>query len=164
MTRLFVSGMNVYDNERNKPTPMTVKIKRLCAEAQIPKYAHGPNEDAGLDLCSVEQVDLKPGVPRAVATGLSIELPAGYEAQVRPRSGLSLKYAISVANSPGTIDPAYRGEIKVILINLGIETYTVHAGDRIAQMVVARYEAIEWEESELTDTTRGAGGFGSSGR
>jgi len=143
---------------------MIVKIKRVSAEAQIPKYAHGPNEDAGLDLCSVEQAILEPGIARAVATGLSIELPPGYEAQVRPRSGLSLKHAISVANSPGTIDPAYRGEIKVILINLGREPYTVHTGDRIAQMIVARYEAIEWEETDLSDTTRGAGGFGSSGR
>src|SRR3981081_1663849 len=103
MTRPFVSGMNVYDNQRNISTQMTVKIKRLSAEAQIPKYAHGPAEDAGLDLCSIEQVVLEPGVPRAVATGLSIELPPGYEAQVRPRSGLALKHAISVANSPGTI-------------------------------------------------------------
>src|SRR5450755_2482718 len=115
---------------------MIVKIKRLIEGAQIPKYAHGPSEDAGLDLCSVEQAVLEPGVARAVATGLSIELPPGYEAQVRPRSGLALKHSISVANSPGTIDPAYRGEIKVILINLGRAAYTVTAGDRIAQMVV----------------------------
>jgi dUTP pyrophosphatase len=143
---------------------MTVKIKRLVAGAQIPKYAHGPDEDAGLDLCAVEEAVLEPGVARAVATGLSIELPPGYEAQVRPRSGLALKHSISVANSPGTIDPAYRGEVKVILINLGRAPYTVHAGDRIAQMVVARYEAIAFEETELSETQRGAGGFGSSGR
>jgi dUTP pyrophosphatase len=143
---------------------MIVKIKRLSEAAHIPKYAHGPNEDAGLDLCSIEEAVLEPGIPRAVATGLSIELPPGYEAQVRPRSGLALKHAISVANSPGTIDPAYRGEIKVILINLGREAYTVQPGDRIAQMIVARYEAIEWEETDLSGTTRGAGGFGSSGR
>src|ERR1700738_4020032 len=103
---------------RTNPT-MTVKIKRLVQEAQIPKYAHGPREDAGLDLCSVEHAVLEPGRAKAVATGLSIELPPGYEAQVRPRSGLALKHSISVANSPGTIDPAYRGEVKVILINLG---------------------------------------------
>ncbi len=143
---------------------MTVKIKRVSGQAQIPKYAHGPNEDAGLDLCAIEEAVLEPGIAKAVATGLSIELPPGFEAQVRPRSGLSLKHSISVANSPGTIDPAYRGEIKVILINLGREPYTVHAGDRIAQMVIAKYEAIEWEEAELSDTVRGAGGFGSSGR
>lgn len=143
---------------------MIVKIKRVSEAAQIPKYAHGPHEDAGLDLCSIEDAVLEPGLARAVATGLSIELPSGYEAQIRPRSGLALKHSISLANSPGTIDPAYRGEIKVILVNLGREAYTVHAGDRIAQMVIARYEAIEWEESELSDTARGAGGFGSSGR
>ena len=143
---------------------MTVKIKRLLAEAQIPKYAHGPEEDAGLDLCSVEDAVLEPGVARAVATGLSIELPPGYEAQVRPRSGLALKHSVSVANSPGTIDPAYRGEVKVILINLGRAPYIVHAGDRIAQMIVAKYEAIAFEETELSESQRGVGGFGSSGR
>lgn len=141
-----------------------MKIKKLHPEARIPAYAHGPEEDAGMDLCAVEEAVLEPGVAKAVATGLSIELPPGFEAQVRPRSGLALKHSISVANSPGTIDPAYRGEVKVILINLGREAYTVHAGDRIAQMVVARYEAVEWEESELSSTARGAGGFGSSGR
>jgi dUTP pyrophosphatase len=150
--------------EGRNHTKMIVKIKCLTPDAHIPKYAHGPREDAGLDLCSVEQAVLEPGVARAVSTGLSIELPPGYEAQVRARSGLALKHSISVANAPGTIDPAYRGEIRVILINLGREPYTVEAGDRIAQMIVARYESIEWEESELSDTRRGAGGFGSSGR
>ena len=143
---------------------MTIKIKRLQAAAQVPRYAHGPDEDAGMDLCSIELATLEPGQPKAVPTGLSIELPAGYEAQVRPRSGLALKSAISVANSPGTIDPGYRGEIKVILINLGTEAYTIRPGDRIAQMIVARYEAIEFEETDLSGTARGAGGFGSSGR
>ena len=143
---------------------MTVKIKRLVEAAQVPRYAHGPNEDAGMDLCSVEHATLDPHKPKAVATGLSIELPPGYEAQVRPRSGLALKSAISVANTPGTIDPGYRGEIKVILINLGTEPYTIQPGDHIAQMIVARYEAIEFEETDLTSTARGAGGFGSSGR
>ena len=106
---------------------------------------------------------LSPGVPRAVGTGLAIELPPGYEAQVRPRSGLALKHAITLPNSPATIDPGYRGEIRVILLNLGQDDYTVHPGDRIAQMVIARYEAVEWEEGELSDSARGAGGFGSSG-
>ena len=143
---------------------MKVKIKRLNEAAQVPRYAHGPNEDAGMDLCSVEAATLEPHKPKAVATGLSIELPPGYEAQVRPRSGLALKSAISVGNSPGTIDPGYRGEIKVILINLGTAPYQIQPGDRIAQMVIAKYEAIEFEETELTETERGAGGFGSSGR
>jgi dUTP pyrophosphatase len=143
---------------------MRIRIKRLREDALLPSYTHGPDEDAGMDLRSVEHVVLKPGAPYAVATGLSIELPAGYEAQVRPRSGLAAKHAITVPNSPGTIDPGYRGEIKVILLNLGQADYEIHPGDRIAQMVVARYEAVEWEEAELAESTRGQGGFGSSGR
>src|SRR5688500_9536644 len=127
-----------------------MKIKRLHPAAQLPQYAHGPNEDAGMDLKSVSDLVLEPGAPQLVPTGLAIELPPGFEAQIRPRSGLSLKHAITVPNSPATIDPGYRGEIKVILLNLGKEPYTIHIGDRIAQMVVARYEAIEWDETELT--------------
>jgi len=117
-----------------------------------------------MDLRAVENVTLEPGVPNLVPTGLTIELPSGYEGQVRPRSGLALKHAITIPNAPGTIDPGYRGEIRVIVLNLGKEPYTVHAGDRIAQMVVARYEVVEWVESDLAESTRGAGGFGSSGR
>jgi dUTP diphosphatase len=130
----------------------------------LPAYAHGAHEDAGMDLRAVEDATLEPGVARLVPTGLTIELPSGYEAQVRPRSGLALKHAITMPNAPGTIDPGYRGEIRVILLNLGREPYTIHAGDRIAQMIVARYEAVEWVEGELADSRRGAGGFGSSGR
>ncbi len=143
---------------------MKVKIKRTRADAFLPDYAHGSREDAGLDLRSVEQTALAPGVPKAVATGLAIELPPGYEAQVRPRSGLALKYAITIPNSPATIDPGYRGEIKVILLNLGRDKYEVQPGDRIAQLVVSRYEPVEWEETELGESVRGSGGFGSSGR
>ena len=143
---------------------MKIRIQRLHPEARLPQYAHGPREDAGLDLCAVEAARLEPGVPRAVATGLAIEVPPGFEAQVRPRSGLALKHGITVPNAPGTIDPGYRGEIKVILLNLGREPFTIQAGDRIAQMVVARYEAVEWDEAGLSETKRGAGGFGSSGR
>jgi dUTP pyrophosphatase len=117
-----------------------------------------------MDLCAVEDATLQPGTPRLVPTGLTIEVPAGYEAQVRPRSGLALKHAITMPNAPGTIDPGYRGEVRVILLNLGHEPYTVHAGDRIAQMIVARYEAVEWQEGELAESQRGEGGFGSSGR
>ena len=143
---------------------MRVLIKRLHPGAVIPRYAHGPLEDAGLDLCSVADAVLAPNVAQAVPTGLSIELPPGFECQVRPRSGLALKNSITVANSPGTIDPGYRGEVKVILLNLGRENYQVHKGDRIAQMVVAKYEAIELLECDLSETERGTGGFGSSGR
>jgi dUTP diphosphatase len=130
----------------------------------IPRYAHGPDEDAGMDLHSVESVTLGPGETKLVPTGLAIELPAGYEAQIRPRSGLALKYSITLPNSPATIDPGYRGEIRVILLNLGREPFQISPGERIAQMVIARYEAIEWEEGELGNSVRGEGGFGSSGR
>jgi dUTP diphosphatase len=143
---------------------MKLRIKRLSADAVLPAYAHGPLEDAGLDLCAIETVTLSPNEPKLVRTGLAIEVPPGYEAQLRPRSGLALKHAITLPNSPATIDPGYRGEIRVILLNLGKADYTVNTGDRIAQMVIARYEAIEWEEGDLGDSVRGAGGFGSSGR
>jgi dUTP pyrophosphatase len=139
-------------------------MKRLRPDAALPEYAHGPAEDAGMDLRAVERAVLSPNVPQGVPTGLAIELPAGYEAQIRPRSGLALKHAITVPNSPGTIDPGYRGEIRVILLNLGKTDYVIEKGDRIAQMVIAKYEAIELMEGELSDTERGAGGFGSSGR
>ena len=117
-----------------------------------------------MDLHAVEDVVLEPGAPRLVPTGLTIQVPRGYEAQVRPRSGLALRHAITIPNAPGTIDPGYRGEVCVILLNLGREAYTVHAGDRIAQMILARYQAVEWLEGDLADSSRGAGGFGSSGR
>ena len=143
---------------------MRIRIKKLREDAHLPEYAHGPAEDAGLDIRCIESVLLEPGVPQAVPTGLALEIPAGYEVQVRPRSGLALKHAITLPNSPATIDPGYRGELKVILLNLGKSAYEVHAGDRIAQMVVARYEAVEWLEGELAESIRGAGGFGSSGR
>ncbi len=143
---------------------MKVKIRKLDPEATLPEYAHGPEEDAGMDLRALAATLLTPGVPQLVPTGLSIELPAGYEAQIRPRSGLALRQGITLPNSPATIDPGYRGEIRVIMLNLGREPYMIHAGDRIAQMVVSRYEAVEWDEGELGSSTRGIGGFGSSGR
>ncbi len=116
-----------------------------------------------MDLCATEAITLDPGTPVLVPTGLAIELPPGYEAQIRPRSGLALKHAITLPNSPATIDPGYRGEIRVILLNLGRVPYEVRVGDRIAQMVVAKYEAVEWFETELALSNRGKGGFGSSG-
>ena len=143
---------------------MQIRVRRIHPAAELPSYAHGPLEDAGMDLRSVEDAILQPGVPQLVPTGLTIELPPGYEAQVRPRSGLALRHAIAMPNSPGTVDPGYRGELRVILLNLGREPYTVRAGDRIAQMVVSRYEAVEWVECELRESQRGEGGFGSSGR
>jgi|ERR1700693_1660836 len=143
---------------------MRIRIQRIHPGAKLPAYAHGPDEDAGMDLCAVEDIVLEPGVPNLVATGLTLEIPPGYEAQVRPRSGLALRHAITMPNAPGTIDPGYRGEICVILLNLGREAYTIRAGDRIAQMIVTRYEAVEWAEETLAGSSRGEGGFGSSGR
>lgn len=143
---------------------MRVRIKRLHPDAHLPSYAHGPGEDAGMDLRALEDTVLEPGRPALVRTGIAIEVPPGFEAQIRPRSGLALKHAITLPNSPGTIDPGYRGEVQVILLNLGAAPYQVHAGDRIAQIVFARYEPVEWDEGELNDSRRGAGGFGSSGR
>lgn len=122
---------------------------------------------AGMDLRAdlSEPVTLKPLERQLVPTGLYIELPAGYEAQVRPRSGLAAKHGISIVNSPGTIDADYRGEIKVILVNLSTEDFVIAPGERIAQMVVARHERVEWEEAdELEASERGVGGFGSTGR
>ena len=143
---------------------MKIRIERLHPEAHLPAYAHGPGEDAGMDLRAVEEVRLEPGVPGLVPTGLRVEVPAGCEAQIRMRSGLALKHALILPNAPGTIDPGYRGEVKVIVLNLGREAYVVGKGERIAQMVVARYEAVEWEEGVVGETVRGGGGFGSTGR
>jgi dUTP pyrophosphatase len=143
---------------------MRIRIRKIHPAAVLPAYAHGPSEDAGMDLCSIEEAVLEPHVPRLIPTGLAIEIPPGYEGQVRPRSGLALRHAIAMPNAPGTVDPGYRGELRVILLNLGREPYTIHAGDRIAQMIVARYESVEWMEEDLADSLRGAGGFGSSGR
>ncbi|MCC7234086.1 MAG: dUTP diphosphatase [Bryobacterales bacterium] len=143
---------------------MRIRIERVHPDAQLPRYAHGPGEDAGMDLYSVEDVRLEPGVPGLVPTGLRVEIPPGHEAQVRMRSGLALKHALILPNSPGTIDPGYRGEVKVIVLNLGREAYTVKRGERIAQMVVARYEAVLWDEGNVGETRRGEGGFGSTGK
>jgi len=143
---------------------MRIRINKLRPEAALPAYAHGPDEDAGLDLKAAADILIPPGETGLVPTGLAFEIPPGFEAQIRPRSGLALKHSITIPNAPATIDPGYRGEVKVILFNLGKQPYQVHTGDRIAQMVIARYERIEWDEGELNDSVRGAGGFGSSGR
>lgn len=142
---------------------MKVKIVNKSG-FQLPFYA--TELSAGMDLkASIETpVELDTLERAMVPTGIYIELPAGYEAQIRPRSGLAAKHGISVCNSPGTIDADYRGEIKVILVNLSKEKFTINPGERIAQMVIAKFEKIEWEEVEqLSETDRGAGGFGSTG-
>lgn len=132
---------------------------------ELPEYATG--QSAGMDLrANIDTpITLKPLQRCLVPTGLYIALPDGYEAQVRPRSGLALKFGVTVLNSPGTIDADYRGEIRVIMVNLSSEDFVVNDGDRIAQMVVARYEQIEWSDVDVLDETeRGNGGFGHSGR
>ena len=143
---------------------MKVKIVNK-SHFEAPSYATG--QSAGMDLRAdiAEPVTLAPLQRELIPTGLHIELPAGFEAQIRPRSGLAVKHGISLVNTPGTIDADYRGEIKVILVNLSSEPFTVNPGERIAQMVVARHERVEWEEVEvLEESARGEGGFGSTGR
>jgi len=122
---------------------------------------------AGMDLRAElnEVIFLKPLERKLVPTGLHIELPKGFEAQIRPRSGLAFKHGISIVNSPGTIDADYRGEIKVLLVNLSDQVFEINTGDRIAQMVVARHETVNWEQVEtLNETLRGAGGYGHTGK
>ncbi len=143
---------------------LSVKIVNKSKHA-LPAYA--TNQSAGMDLRAElsEPIELKPLQRTLVATGLFIELPSGYEAQIRPRSGLAFKNGVTVLNSPGTIDADYRGEIKVILVNLSNETFIINAGERIAQMVIAKHETIEWKSIEiLEESVRGEGGFGSTGK
>ena len=139
-----------------------IKFVKLVEEAQIPKFAH--KSDAGMDLCSVESVVLAPQEFKVVKTGLQMSLPFGYEAQVRPRSGLAAKKGVTVLNTPGTIDADYRGEVGVILINHGKEPFQIEKGDRIAQMVISKLTKFQIKKvSEVNKTTRGKGGFGSTG-
>ncbi len=143
---------------------MKIKIINKSANA-LPSYE--TIASAGMDLRAhlEEAVTLKPMERKLIPTGLFMELSAGYEAQIRPRSGLALKNGITLLNAPGTIDADYRGDVGVILVNLSTENFTVQPGDRIAQMVIAKYEQIQWELVEdLSETERGAGGFGSTGK
>lgn len=139
-----------------------VKIKRLHPNARLPEYAHAG--DSGADLYATSDCTLEPLERKAVPTGLAAEVPRGIELQIRPKSGLALNHGVTVLNTPGTIDYGYRGEMKVILINLGPEPYHVQAGQKIAQMVVAPVLQAEFREvDQLSETTRGDGGFGSTG-
>ncbi len=146
---------------------ISVKIKRSgsgTADIPIPEYS--TDGSAGMDIHAAVEEDqvIAPGESALIPTGFIIELPAGYEAQIRPRSGLAVKHSIGILNSPGTIDSDYRGEVKIILVNFGKEPFTIHRGDRIAQMVVSTYARVDWVESSAVDNTdRGAGGFGHTG-
>jgi dUTP pyrophosphatase len=145
-----------------------VKITRLRdADADVPLPAYATDLAAGMDLRAAVEGDfvLRAGETSLIPTGFAIALPEGYEAQVRPRSGLAINHRIGIMNSPGTIDPDYRGEIRVVLTNFGDADFVIHRGDRIAQMVIAPYTRVIWEEQpELDATRRGAGGFGHTGR
>lgn len=143
---------------------VAIKILDHAVGLQLPSYA--TSGSAGMDLTAAleEAFDLEPGHRTLISTGLSIALPYGFEAQISPRSGLAVKHGVTVLNTPGTIDSDYRGEIKVLLVNLGSDTVTIERGMRIAQMVIAKHEHIEWSTvEELPETDRGTGGFGSTG-
>ena len=142
-----------------------VKVKVVNTGCQ-PLPAYATSQSAGMDLrANIESpITLRPMERSLVPTGLRIELPQGYEAQVRPRSGLALKHGITVLNSPGTIDSDYRGELKVLLVNLSNQDFVVNAGERVAQMIIARHETVAWEEVDVLDETeRGEGGYGHTG-
>ncbi len=142
-------------------TSIKIKMKDDCADL-FPKKAHP--DDAAYDLRAAVDVTLEVGKSTLVPTGIFMEIPVGFEAQIRPRSGLALKHNLSLTNSPGTIDAGYRGEVGIIMFNPGPEAFAVHRGDRIAQMVIARLAEVELVSADtLSETTRGAGGFGSSG-
>ena len=141
---------------------MILRVKKLNKDAKIPAYQ--TKEAAGFDLHAIEDAILKVGERKLIGTGLAFEIEKGYEVQIRPRSGLAFKYGITVLNSPGTVDSDYRGEIKVLLINLGEKAFEIKKGDRIAQAIIAPViQAKIKEVEELSSTDRGSGGFGSTG-
>lgn len=143
-----------------------MKVK-IVNHSRFPAPAYATEASAGMDLhADIDEPIVLGSLDRAlVPTGIYIELPVGYEAQIRPRSGLATKRGITVANAPGTVDADYRGEVRVSLVNISKEPFTIEPGERIAQMVVARHEHVEWEEvEELSETARGAGGWGSTGQ
>jgi len=145
---------------------MKIQVRRLPAARDLPLPTPASPGSAGLDLRAAvaAELTLQPGERALVPTGLSVAIPIGWEGQVRPRSGLAIRHGISIVNAPGTIDSDYRGEVSVLLVNHGQEPFTLRRGDRIAQLLVARAEPSEWqEEEELPGTSRGEGGFGSTG-
>ena len=142
-----------------------IQIARLPHGEGLPLPAYATPGAAGMDVVAAEDLDLAPGARHAVATGYKVAIPDGYEIQVRPRSGLAYKYGVTVPNTPGTIDSDYRGELKILMINHGAEPFPVRRGERIAQLVPAAVTKADFDEvEELDSTTRGAGGFGSTGR
>ena len=146
--------------------PPAVAIRRLPHGADLPLPSYATEGSAGLDVLAAiaDEIVLAPGERRLVPAGIAIALPAGYEAQLRPRSGLAARHGVTLLNSPGTIDADYRGEIQAILINLGVAPFLLRRGDRMAQLVVAPVTRVRWQESaELDGTARGSGGFGSTG-
>ena len=147
------------------PLPeIAIKLMRLAHGAGLPLPSYASEGAAGLDIVAAEEVTIAPGARHAVATGFAIAIPPGYEVQVRPRSGLALKHGITCLNTPGTIDSDYRGEVRVILANLGAEPFEIVRGERIAQFVPAPVQRARFDEVEsLDETVRGAGGFGSTG-
>ncbi len=146
------------------PQPVQIRVKRLPHGEGLPLPAYATDGAAGMDVVAAEDVTLAPMARHAVATGIALAIPDGFEVQVRPRSGLALKHGITLPNTPGTIDSDYRGELKCIMINLGTEPFEIRRGDRIAQLVVAPVQIGRMVEVEaLDETVRGAGGFGSTG-
>ena len=142
-----------------------IKLTRLPHGAGLPLPTYASEDAVGLDVASAEERTLVPGARHAFATGFAIEIPRGHEVQVRPRSGLAIKHGITCLNTPGTIDSDYRGEVKIILINLGVEPFEVRRGERIAQLVPAPVLRARFTEAaSLAESTRGSGGFGSTGR
>ncbi len=148
-------------------TSLKIRITRISESTHdVPLPSYATEGSAGMDIYAAveDEMTVKAGQTTLVPTGFSVEIPVGYEAQIRPRSGLALKYNIGLMNSPGTIDSDYRGEVKIVFTNFGKNDFVVKRSDRIAQMIIAKYERVEWEESEnLSETVRGEGGFGHTG-
>jgi dUTP pyrophosphatase len=144
--------------------PISIPLLRLPHGNDLPLPSYASEGAAGMDVVAAEDITLLPGARHAVATGFAVAIPEGYEVQVRPRSGLALKHGVTCLNTPGTIDSDYRGEVKVILANLGSDPFPIKRGDRIAQLVPAPVQRATFDEvNSLDETTRGAGGFGSTG-
>lgn len=155
------SILTAYEMIKNPRERVTVKIERIDPNAKIPQYAHPT--DAGADVFALEDTIIHSNTTKLIRTGIKVAIPVGYEIQVRPRSGLSLKTGLRIANAPGTIDADYRGEVCIIMTNIGINDETIKAGDKIAQLVIAPTPMIIWEEGNIEDDTeRGKGGFGST--